>query len=312
MDVGLLDAERFAGRDPELVGDEVPPGDELRDRVLDLQPRVHLHECRLAALVNKELAGARVHVADGRREGERRVAETPAEVAIDARRRALLEDLLVASLDRAVALAEVDAIPVGIEQDLDLDVAGALDEPLEDQALVPERRARFPPRRGDVVEEGGLVADDAHALAATASRRLDEDRKADPRARPWPGRRRPGRRRRTRPGPAHRAKPPVDGRRPCRPSPGSRPAVARPRPGRQPRTRSAKSAFSARNPKPGMDGVGAAGACRLDDGVGVEQVERARSVCLRCDRTDPEAIARALDAPGDLPAIRDEQRSGSP
>ena len=32
------------------------------------------------------------------------------------------------ALDRAIPLAEVDAVPVAVEQDLDLDVAGALDE----------------------------------------------------------------------------------------------------------------------------------------------------------------------------------------
>src|SRR6476661_1290247 len=36
-DVALLDAERLAGGDPQLVGDEVAPGDELRDRVLHLE-----------------------------------------------------------------------------------------------------------------------------------------------------------------------------------------------------------------------------------------------------------------------------------
>ena len=34
----------------ELVGDEVAAGDELRDRVLDLEPRVHLEEGRPAAV----------------------------------------------------------------------------------------------------------------------------------------------------------------------------------------------------------------------------------------------------------------------
>ena len=47
----------------------------------------------------------------------------------------------MAPLDRAVALAEVDAVAVGVEQDLDLDVAPALDEALEDQPVVAERGA---------------------------------------------------------------------------------------------------------------------------------------------------------------------------
>ena len=59
-----VEAERLAGGDPELVGDEVASGDELGDRVLDLEPRVHLEEGRLAAVVEQELAGPGADVAD--------------------------------------------------------------------------------------------------------------------------------------------------------------------------------------------------------------------------------------------------------
>ncbi len=36
--------ERLAGGDPDHLLDEVDAGDELGDRVLDLQPRVHLQK----------------------------------------------------------------------------------------------------------------------------------------------------------------------------------------------------------------------------------------------------------------------------
>ena len=58
------------------------------------------------------------------------------------------------ALERAVALAEVDARAVCVEQDLDLDVARALDEALEDEAIVAEgrlglrRAAARPPEAG--------------------------------------------------------------------------------------------------------------------------------------------------------------------
>ena len=44
----------------------------------------------------------------------------------------------MAALERAVALAEVDAVPVGIEQDLDLNVPRAFHELLEDESVVAE------------------------------------------------------------------------------------------------------------------------------------------------------------------------------
>ena len=36
--------QRLAGGDPQLPFDQVDAGDHLGDRMLDLQPRVHLHE----------------------------------------------------------------------------------------------------------------------------------------------------------------------------------------------------------------------------------------------------------------------------
>ena len=54
----------------------------------------------------------------------------------------------MAPLDGAVPLAEVDAVAVGVEQHLDLDVSRALDQPLQDESVVPERRQRLAPRRG--------------------------------------------------------------------------------------------------------------------------------------------------------------------
>ena len=43
-DVLLTQRQRLARRDEELLADEVDAGDQLGDRVLDLDARVHLHE----------------------------------------------------------------------------------------------------------------------------------------------------------------------------------------------------------------------------------------------------------------------------
>ena len=61
-DVVLGEVERLAGGDAQLPLDEVEPGHELGDGVLDLETRVHLEEEELAVLV-EELDGAGVHVA---------------------------------------------------------------------------------------------------------------------------------------------------------------------------------------------------------------------------------------------------------
>ena len=57
--VVLGERQRLAGRDPDLLGDEVEPGHHLGDRVLDLEPGVHLEEEEVAVLV-EELDGAGV------------------------------------------------------------------------------------------------------------------------------------------------------------------------------------------------------------------------------------------------------------
>ena len=86
----------------------------------------------------------------------------------------------MAALDGAVALAEVDAVAVAVDRDLDLDVAVVLEPLLEVQRVVTERGARL--RAADLDRRLELAggADHAHALAAAAGRRLDEDREADP------------------------------------------------------------------------------------------------------------------------------------
>ena len=58
-DVVLPQPQRLARRDPRLLGDQVDAGDQLGDRVLDLDAGVHLDEEVLTGLVvDEELDGA--------------------------------------------------------------------------------------------------------------------------------------------------------------------------------------------------------------------------------------------------------------
>ena len=94
----------------------------------------------------QELGGAGAGVADARREGDGRVAECGAQLRVDRGRRRLLDHLLVAALQRAVALAEVDHRPAAVGEHLHLDVAGASEQPLEEDPR--RRRTRPRPRAG--------------------------------------------------------------------------------------------------------------------------------------------------------------------
>ena len=55
----------------------------------------------------------------------------------------------MAALDRALALEQVDDVAVVVGEDLDLDVARPLDQPLDVQRAVAERGRRLAPRRLD-------------------------------------------------------------------------------------------------------------------------------------------------------------------
>ena len=90
-----------------------------------------------------------------------------------------LDDLLVAQLHRAVAVVEVDDVAVGVGEDLHLDVAGPVDEPLDEQRAVAERGRRL---AAAALERLGHVAGavhGAHAAPAAAGRRLEHHRVAD-------------------------------------------------------------------------------------------------------------------------------------
>ena len=140
--VALRERQLLAGGDADLHLHDVDAGHHLGHRVLDLHARVHLDEVELAVLV-EELEGAGAAVADLLAGGGAALADLLDHAARDAGRRRFLDDLLVAALHRAVALAEPDRVLVRVGQHLDLDVARVLEELLHVDGRVAERRAGF-------------------------------------------------------------------------------------------------------------------------------------------------------------------------
>jgi hypothetical protein len=82
----------------------------------------------------------------------------------------------MATLQRALALAEVQDVPVGVGDHLDLEVARARQVALDEHAVVAEARPRLPggrfQRRAEVPGRG----DDPHPAPAAAGCGLDEQR----------------------------------------------------------------------------------------------------------------------------------------
>ena len=185
-------------------------------------------------------------------------------------------------------------------------MARALDEALEDEPVVAERGLGLAAGGRELGREAVGVADRAHALAAAAGGRLDEQRVADPSGGGGErlvrlvgvvvaGRGRDAEAGRELAGcrlVAHRAD---RVRRRADPADAGLDDRAR-------RTRRSRRGTRS----PGGAASAPARRARRDDGVGVEEVDRVRAVRARDDDPDPEPVAGARDPRGDLAPIGDE------
>ena len=164
----------------QLPLDQVQTGDHFGDRMLDLQPGVHLHEVEGAAGIHDEFDRAGADIADRAGRRDRRLAHGAALRLAQPGRGGFFDDLLMASLHRAVALEEIDGVAVRVGKDLDLDMARAGGVLLDQHRIVAETRCGFASARGEHGREFAGFSHDAHTLAATARTGLDQHRKADP------------------------------------------------------------------------------------------------------------------------------------
>ena len=170
---------RLAGRDAELLAHDVHAVHHLRNRVLDLEPGVHLEEVELALLVEQELDRSRAQVPHGLGRLYRCLAHAQPQIQIHGRRGGFLDQLLMPPLHRALALAEVDRVAEPVGEHLNLHVARPIHEVLHVDGVVAERR--FCLRRSLLEPLAHLfgVAGDAHSLAAAPRSGLEQHRVAD-------------------------------------------------------------------------------------------------------------------------------------
>ena len=132
--------EGHAGGKAELLGHEVDARHELGHRVLDLEPGVDLEEPEGAVVVAKELARRRVAESGGQAEADRHAVQEPSIILREPRGGRLLDQLLVSSLDRAVAFAERNHAAGGVAEKLHLDVARGADLAFQVDDAVAECR----------------------------------------------------------------------------------------------------------------------------------------------------------------------------
>lgn len=166
---GCGGGQGFAFGDAQLEGDEVEAEDGFGDGVFDLEAGVHLQEVRASVGGEQEFDGARSLVADGVRGGHGGVVQPGAQRVVESGGGCFLDDLLVASLERAVAGAERPDPAVSVGHDLDLDVPAALHVGLGEDLAVPERGRRLRGRCRQLPGQFGEFAYDPHS-ASTAAR----------------------------------------------------------------------------------------------------------------------------------------------
>src|SRR5215218_8581523 len=90
--------------------------------MLHLKPRVQLDEIERAVRADEELERAGVEIAHGTARALRSLLHRLTLLGRERRRRRLLDELLVATLDRALALAEREHVSLAVGKHLHLDV----------------------------------------------------------------------------------------------------------------------------------------------------------------------------------------------
>ncbi len=133
----------------------------------------------VAAWIDEELERPRIGVLSRLSPLHRRLEQGVAGLAGQIWRGRLLDQLLMTALDGTVALADRQRVSEVIGQNLDLDVAWALDEPLQVDRAVAERRLGFRLRQRQRAQHFSFILDDTHAPATAARDRLDQQRVAD-------------------------------------------------------------------------------------------------------------------------------------
>src|SRR5262249_16905440 len=129
--------------------------------------------------VDEKLDGAGIVVAYGAANRDGGVANLLPDGQGQIGRRSDFDDLLMTALDRAIALPQVGEIAVTIAEKLDLGVAGAGDELLDEDLVAAKRVERLAARGLEGVGEILGLLDDAHSASAAAVGGLEDDRKLE-------------------------------------------------------------------------------------------------------------------------------------
>ena len=143
--------------------------------MFDLNTRVDFNEVVSSHLINKELCRSCITVSYALRKLDSVSEDSIADLVRKVHGRGDFDDFLVSTLNRTVALEQMDDVSLTICQDLDFNVSGTIKEALDEDRAVAERGLGLTDRALERVFELGLFANDTHAAATTSHSRLDDD-----------------------------------------------------------------------------------------------------------------------------------------
>ena len=144
--------------------------------MLHLQAGVHFEEVEVGFGVDQEFNGAHVLIANLLDAVAGDATHVPSPFVAEQGRRALFDHLLVAALNTALALPQVNDVALPIRGNLDLDVMAALDQSLQIQTTVAKRGLRFQLGQRKHSRQLVGVVGYAHTAAAAAGDGLEHHR----------------------------------------------------------------------------------------------------------------------------------------
>ena len=136
---------------------------------------VHFHEIKLAVFVHQKLDRTRAFVADGLRTFDGRLTHFFAQFGRNDGRGGFFYQLLMAALNRAIALRQVAHLAVLVAHNLDFDVAGFFHKFFEIQTVVAKSRRRLHAGIVPGFFKFRFFVYDAHTAPTTASGGFDDN-----------------------------------------------------------------------------------------------------------------------------------------
>ena len=158
---------------------EVETGRALGNGMFNLQTGIHLHEPDAVGLrFVEKLHGAGIAVAGGLTQTNRGLANCLIFLLRKHRGRRFLQDFLMAALYRAVTDAQRPRRPIAIGNNLDLDMARALDQMLKVYSGIAESLGGLGPSALESLGQLGHRLHTSNSPAASTRRGLNKERKA--------------------------------------------------------------------------------------------------------------------------------------